>query len=167
MSLLSACGKQEYIVPGLTLPPDAVIQDSYEANIPGKDSAMGWVSFNYPGGWDSLERHVDHCLRRAGYRDVTAEYIQSTRYDEETKPAGQSSPLSHQIGPPTPESTRLADDTAQCFRYYRKPGYKFEVTLVYVSRYLASESGKEMLSVNDPAGFMKSDFSLRRDEHYN
>jgi hypothetical protein len=71
---LGACAKPRYIIAGLTLPPGAKVVKSDDQTYHGCHQL--WVSFNCPGGWDMVMRHIDKCMQRAGYTETSSDMAQ-------------------------------------------------------------------------------------------
>ena len=87
--VLSACASKpatDYWVPGLTLPKDVTIVNKSEvtnsSEILKSLGDQDWarqvdkllvVAFDCPSGWGAVRSHVDTCLKRQGYTDVSSE----------------------------------------------------------------------------------------------
>jgi hypothetical protein len=109
---VSGCGKSEYWVKGLTLPPGATVSSKTEttklegqaAMMPmmGQIDNMLVVSFECPGGWQAVSSHIDQCMKAQGYADTMS---------------GVSSMMAGMPG----------GDALSGMRYYTKSGAKYAV----------------------------------------
>jgi hypothetical protein len=77
---LSSCGKPEYWVKGLTLPPGSTVSSKSETTkmegMPSTFPMMGeldkmlLVQFECKGGWPAVSSHIDACMKKEGYVDT-------------------------------------------------------------------------------------------------
>jgi hypothetical protein len=139
---LNACAKPKYIIPGLTLPPSATVVKF--TNVPHKGSSGRevFIEFNCQGGWDVVLRHVDQCMLKAGYRNVTADIIESERESRSGNGEGFEELNPVMAEPDSPDEVQKYTDEAKCFRLYRKQGSKSEVHLLYAFGFYNSPTDK-------------------------
>ncbi len=169
---LSACAKPQYIIPGLTLPPGAVImkhRDIAPNRLIGNKIRVVDLWFNCPAGWEAVETHVDRCMRKAGYRDVTGaviKLIQDSRKAKELEDPDESSkwPIDR-IDSGSPEEAQEAEDTAMYWHFYKKEGSQYQVVLRFAIGYDTSPTAKVMYEGRDVTKYDYADFVIKINEN--
>jgi hypothetical protein len=141
---LNSCAKPKYIIPGLTLPPGATVIKSNDSLIKGNTIRHVYIWFNCPGGWDVVTQHVDKCMRRAGYRDITADILQAGRNARSGNEEGfeELNPVLSE--PDSPDQATEDGIIAKYFRYYGKQGGECKVMLWDYAGWSATPSAKDV-----------------------
>jgi hypothetical protein len=157
---LVSCIKPQFIVPGLTLPPNSTIVSLH--NTPPKSDGLRGiiVDFNCPNGWDAVKQHIEQCMLRAGYREVSTDIVKLLKESRNSDQDSIEELNSVMVESATSEESQEYADMVKYSRVYRRSNSKYEVILVYTTGYLTSQTIKARTTGRDPLKHNTSDYCI-------